>query len=54
MIVRGAHNLPMKDSLSLAFYNVPDGAQIELNVKDKAGKKKWEYYENKKRKIINL
>ena len=31
--LRGQKNLPMKDSLTLAFYNIPDGAVIEMVVK---------------------
>ena len=35
MRVRGKMNLPMKDNYSLAFFNTPDGAILELNNKVK-------------------
>lgn len=35
MRLRGQMNLPMKDSLTLSFYNIPDGAIIELGTKNK-------------------
>jgi len=31
--LRGQKSLPMKDSLTLAFYNIPDGATIDLALK---------------------
>jgi hypothetical protein len=40
MRLRGAQNLPMKDNLTLAFFNVPDGAVLEIAIKEKAVKKK--------------
>jgi hypothetical protein len=29
----------MKDSLTLAFFNVPDGAMLDMTIKDKSRKK---------------
>ena len=35
MRLRGAQKYAMKDNLTLAFFNVPDGAVLELAVKKK-------------------
>ena len=40
MRIRGASNLALKDNLSLAFFNVPDGAVLELVVKERMTLKK--------------
>lgn len=40
MRVRGKMNLPMKDNLTLAFYNTPDGAILELTNKIKWARKR--------------
>jgi len=36
--LRGNQSLPMKDQLTLAFFNVPDGAMIDLVLKDRKKK----------------
>ncbi len=33
--VRGQMNLPLKDGLTLAFFNIPDSAILEMSVKSK-------------------
>jgi hypothetical protein len=35
MRLRGQKNLPMKDSMTLAFFNIPDGTILELTNKAK-------------------
>ncbi len=38
--LKGSQNLPMKDTLTLAFFNVVDGAVLEMEIRDKPLKKK--------------
>ena len=33
--LRGNQNLALKDQMTLAFFNVPDGASLDLVLKDK-------------------
>ena len=40
MRLRGAQNLALKDSLTLAFFNVVDGAVLDMVVKDRSRKAK--------------
>jgi len=35
MKLKGAAGVSMKDGMTLAYYNVPDGAQLELTVRDR-------------------